>query len=200
MAQTLRNEEWPRAGDEQLVLVDADGREIGQLGKEACHDGSGVLHRAFSLFIFDPLGRVLLQQRSRYKRLWPGYWANSCCSHPRAGEPLAQACRRRLDEELGMRCALQFVFEFEYQARYGDIGAEHELCSVYIGTSSAPVSADPQEIAAWRFVLPAELDAEMAHHPHSFTPWLRIEWQRLRGEFDERLPAAARRHDARSVS
>src|SRR5690606_14929915 len=105
--------------DEALVLVDADDREIGFLDKASAHDGEGVLHRAFSLFIFNPQGELLLQQRAADKRLWPGFWANSCCSHPRRGESMQDAIRRRLDEELGLDCALHFLFKFQYQARYG---------------------------------------------------------------------------------
>jgi isopentenyl-diphosphate delta-isomerase len=177
---------------EELVLVDADDRDIGHRSKAACHDGQGLRHRAFSLFIFNSAGDVLLQQRSRSKRLWGGYWANSCCSHPHCGENMAQATRRRLREELGMNCALQFVFKFEYQASYRGIGTEHELCWVYVGSSDEPVRANGNEIEAWRYVSPPALDLEIASHPERFTPWLALEWQRLRSEFNEQLPLAAR--------
>ncbi len=165
---------------EQLILVDADDRPLGHASKAACHDGRGRLHRAFSLFIFNQHGELLLQQRSRSKRLWPGYWANSCCSHPRQGETMEQATERRLQQELGMRCALRFRFKFEYHADYRGLGSEHELCWVYSGICTDPVHANANEIAAWRFVAPAELDREIAAHPEHFTPWLKLEWQRLR--------------------
>jgi isopentenyl-diphosphate Delta-isomerase len=173
---------------EQLILVDPDDREIGHASKATCHDGHGQRHRAFSLFIFNERGELLLQQRSRGKRLWPGHWANSCCSHPRHGESMTQATERRLQQELGMSCEVHYLFKFEYQADYHDLGAEHELCWVYIGTTSAPVRANVNEVESWRFVLPADLDREIASFPERFTPWLKIEWRRLRGEFNDRLP------------
>jgi isopentenyl-diphosphate delta-isomerase len=176
---------------EELILVDADDRVRGYASKAACHDGQGDLHRAFSLFVFNAQGALLLQQRSAGKRLWPGYWANSCCSHPRRGESLDEATQRRLLQELGMRCALRYLFKFEYHADYRGLGAEHELCSVYVGQTAAPVQANRSEVAAWRFVSPAALDAEMAAHPERFTPWLKLEWQRLRRDFNTDLPAAS---------
>ena len=119
--------------DEQLILVDSDDREIGFLAKADAHRGRGTLHRAFSLFVFNPAGELLLQQRAEGKRLWPGYWSNTCCSHPRCGEKMDNAVRRRLQEELGMSAELEFLFKFRYQAQYDDQGAEHELCWVYAG-------------------------------------------------------------------
>ncbi|HZV93221.1 MAG TPA: isopentenyl-diphosphate Delta-isomerase [Caldimonas sp.] len=191
MAELLRDDAVVSFENEELVLVDAEDREVGHLSKSACHDGSGLRHRAFSIFVFDKAGDVLLQKRSRGKRLWGGYWANSCCSHPRRGETMALATRRRLREELGLECALEFVFKFEYQAGFRGIGAEHELCWVYVGTATAPVRANRNEIEAWRFVSPAALDSEVADHPERFTPWLKLEWRRLREEFGARLPLPA---------
>jgi isopentenyl-diphosphate delta-isomerase len=173
---------------EQLILVDGDDREIGHDSKAACHDGHGILHRAFSLFVFNRRGELLLQQRSPAKRLWPGYWANSCCSHPRRGEDMQTATRRRLREELGLECGLKFLYKFQYQADYDELGAEHELCWVYVGATDAPVRVNANEIADWRFVAPDDLDREIARQPGRFTPWLRLEWQRLRSEFREQLP------------
>lgn len=173
---------------EQLILVDEADREVGFLDKGRCHDGEGILHRAFSLFVFNPAGELLLQQRAAGKRLWPGFWANTCCSHPRRGESLDVATRRRLAEELGMRCQLQHLYHFSYHARYRDLGSERELCHVLVGQSADPVQANPTEVGAWRFVAPEALDAEIAAHPERFTPWLKMEWQRLRGEFAARLP------------
>ncbi|MEO7071854.1 MAG: isopentenyl-diphosphate Delta-isomerase [Rhodanobacter sp.] len=176
---------------EQLILVDADDRELGHDSKAACHDGAGVLHRAFSLFVFNGAGELLLQQRSAGKRLWPGYWANSCCSHPRRGESMQQATQRRLQQELGMACELRYLFKFQYQAHYRDLGSEHELCWVYVGQTDAPVLANASEVAAWRFVSPDVLDAEMLATPDHFTPWLKLEWQRLRRQFNAALPPGA---------
>ncbi len=173
---------------ERLILVDADDREIGHASKSDAHAGKGILHRAFSLFVFNPDGELLLQQRAPSKPLWPGYWANSCCSHPRGGEDMETATQRRLREELGFGCPLEFIYKFQYHAEYGDAGSETELCWVYVGTSDAPVRVNDTEIAAWRYVKPDELDHEIATASELFTPWLKMEWQRLRGEFASRLP------------
>jgi isopentenyl-diphosphate delta-isomerase len=174
---------------EELILVDALDRVLGHASKAACHDGDGVLHRAFSLFVFNPAGALLLQQRSAGKRLWPSYWANTCCSHPRRGESLDEAAQRRLWQEMGMHCHLRHVYKFQYHARYGISGSEHELCSVFVGTTDAPVQANRTEVAAWRFIMPEALDAEMAASSDQVTPGLKLEWQRLRGDFRHELPA-----------
>ena len=165
--------------DEQLILVDSDDREIGHLAKADAHLGSGVLHRAFSLFVFNPGGQLLVQQRAPGKRLWPGYWSNTCCSHPRRGEKMKSAIARRLREELGMTAELGFLFKFEYQTQYDAHGAEHELCWVYAGWSAERPRANVDEIAAWRYVTPHELHTEIMCAPERFTPWFKIEWERV---------------------
>jgi isopentenyl-diphosphate delta-isomerase len=165
---------------ESLILVDEADREVGHLDKLQCHQGRGVLHRAFSLLIFNGTGDLLLQQRSRAKRLWPLYWSNSCCSHPRRAESMDGAVQRRLYEELGLRCPLQFLFKFQYQAQFDEGGAEKELCSVFIGRSTDPVRVDPGEIHAWRWISPAALQAELAGAARGqFTPWFVLEWERI---------------------
>src|SRR3981081_4437649 len=145
---------------ESLILVDEADREVGHLDKAQCHQGRGVLHRAFSLLIFNDAGELLLQQRAPSKRLWPLYWSNSCCSHPRRAEALEAAIHRRLYEELGLRCPLHFLFKFQYQAQFDAAAAEHELCSVFIGRCTDPVRSNLNEIAAWRWSTPEALQAE----------------------------------------
>ena len=169
------------AGDcEALILVDEADREVGQLSKEKCHDGQGVLHRAFSLLIFNEAGELLLQQRSASKRLWPLYWSNSCCSHPRHAEAMETAVHRRLYEELGLRCPLQFLFKFQYQAQFESAGSEQELCSVFIGRSRDPVRSNPNEIQALRWISPEALETELAgREADKFTPWFKLEWARI---------------------
>jgi len=163
-----------------LILVDGADRVVGRLSKSRCHDGNGVLHRAFSLLIFNGSGELLLQQRSAAKRLWPLYWSNSCCSHPRSGEEMETATRRRLQEELGIACPLQFLFKFQYQAQFDATGSEHELCSVFIGTCSEPIAVDPNEISAWRWVDPEALQSQLTSPTGvEFTPWFTMEWARI---------------------
>lgn len=180
--------------DEPLILVDEHDNEIGYRSKSDCHSGRGTLHRAFSIFLFDRAGRVLLQQRAASKPLWPLYWSNSCCSHPRRGENMEEATRRRVVEELGVDARLEFLYKFIYQADFGDAGAEHELCYVYVGTAEGEVRVHPDEIADWRWVEPGEIDRELAAHPERFTPWFKLEWQALMDRWRGRIRAVA--HDA----
>jgi isopentenyl-diphosphate delta-isomerase len=166
--------------DEPLILVDGDDTVVGHADKARCHDGAGLLHRAFSVFLFDAQGALLTQQRSAQKRLWPGYWSNSCCSHPRRGESVEQAAQRRTLEELGLQVSLQRIYKFTYQASFGSLGSEHELCTVFVGNVSAAPQTNATEISATRFETASSLDVALAD-PHSpYTPWLRLEWQRLR--------------------
>jgi isopentenyl-diphosphate delta-isomerase len=183
---------------ERLILVDESDREIGYASKADAHAGQGILHRAFSLFVFNSAGELLLQQRAPGKPLWPGYWANSCCSHPRGGEDMPTATQRRLAEELGFSCPLEYIYKFQYHAEFGDAGSESELCWVYVGQSDAPVRVNATEIAAWRYVKPEDLDREIAESPEHFTPWLKMEWRRLRGEFADRLPGGSATRTARA--
>lgn len=171
------------AGADVLILVNEADEVVGHESKERCHDGQGLLHRAFSVFLFNERGELLLQQRSGEKRLWPLYWSNSCCSHPRQGEAIEAAAARRVTEELGVAAALRYVYKFQYHAEFGGVGAERELCSVFVGRLDGPVQVDPREIAAVRYVSGAALDREMRERPETLTPWFQLEWRRLSTEF-----------------
>lgn len=173
--------------DEELILVDEEDRELGFLNKAKCHEGSGVLHRAFSLFVFNADGELLLQQRAKGKRLWSLYWSNSCCSHPRRGEPMEEAVHRRLWQEVGIEAEFDYLYKFHYQAQYDSSGAEHELCSVFLGVSDQEPRPNRQEIADWCWISPARLDADLVSHPEHYTPWFKMEWSRLRSEFGDEL-------------
>lgn len=183
-AQT-ENSESPES--ELLILVDTHDQETGSLGKVECHDGDGILHRAFSVFLFNDRGELLLQQRSAVKRLWPMYWTNTCCSHPRRGESMQVATERRLQQELNTASTLEFIYKFEYQARFGNLGSENELCWVYLGRIEREATANDAEVAALRYADTKTLQAEIASNPDDFTPWFKMEWQRLNEEFPERL-------------
>ncbi|MEM8982053.1 MAG: isopentenyl-diphosphate Delta-isomerase [Pseudomonadota bacterium] len=172
---------------EELILVDTDDNPTGHLRKDRCHDGEGILHRAFSVFLFNAAGDVLLQQRAPGKRLWPGYWSNSCCSHPRAGETMDEAVPRRLQQELGLSAELAFVYKFQYQARFDATGSEHELCWVYVGRCDEAPQPNDNEIAAFRYISPAALDAELDAPDNGFTPWCQLEWKALRGPYADAL-------------
>lgn len=179
--------------DEPLIVVDSDDNVLGHMPKAEAHIGDGVLHRAFSIFLFDGNGNTLLQRRADGKQLWGGYWSNSCCSHPRRGESVDMAAVRRLREELGVDARLSFLYRFEYHARFGEAGSEHEMCSVYAARSDAPVSVNPNEISACRPVAPDTLDTELAAHPERYTPWLKMEWPRIRAAHWDTVEALAAR-------
>lgn len=168
---------------ERLVLVDSDDNPTGVALKSEAHAGNGLLHRAFSIFLFDHQGRVLLHERSAEKPLWPGYWTNSCCSHPREGENYRDACRRRLRQELGVSCELGFLYRFQYQAQFGEQGAEHELCSVFAGVLDPMQQprVHPAEIASWDWFTPATVNRWIREGREQFTPWFLSEWEQLMG-------------------
>ncbi|MEJ2132645.1 MAG: isopentenyl-diphosphate Delta-isomerase [Gammaproteobacteria bacterium] len=168
---------------EELILVNENDEEVGHLDKSSCHDGDGVLHRAFSLFIFNRRGELLLQQRSGEKRLWPLYWSNSCCSHPRRGETMEQAIHRRLQQELGVDAELKYLYKFQYAAQYEDVGSERELCWVYAGSTDAMPDINRNEIEAWRYVSTETLEEELRRSPERYTPWFKMEWERITREY-----------------
>lgn len=168
--------------EEQLIVVDEADQVIAPRSKIECHAGRGLLHRAFSVYLFDSGGRLLIQKRNAHKPLWPLYWSNSCCSHPFWGEEVGQAAHRRVREELGLEAPLRLVSKFHYHALFEPVGAEREICSVYVGVSDAEVRANPREIAEWRFVDCDQLDDELSNNPGAYTPWFRIGWRALRSE------------------
>ncbi len=176
--------------NESLILVDSSDRELGFLEKHKCHDGLGKLHRAFSVFIFNSSKELLIHQRARSKRLWPNYWTNSCCSHPRQGEPIHDALSRRLSEELGLKSTLKFIYKFEYQETYKNKGAEHELCHVYAGQTEKEPIINVTEIQDYRWILPEDLLKEIKQNSEIFTPWFLMELDRV---LDDYLPIIAKK-------
>jgi isopentenyl-diphosphate delta-isomerase len=194
----MRNHNIVSDPSEQLILVDSDDQEVGYLSKLDCHAGAGVMHRAFSIFLFNSDGEILMQRRSAGKPLWPLYWSNSCCSHPRVGESIDLALQRRMQEELGVQCPLIFLYKFQYQAPFGDLGSECEVCSVYAGTYDGVIHVNQTEIAEVRYATPAALLRQIERDPDGFTPWFRMELERISSEFQD-LPwlekKSTRQHD-----
>lgn len=180
--------------DELLILVDPADNVTGYENKANAHRGNGLLHRAFSIFLFDPEGRVLVHQRSTDKPLWPGYWTNSCCSHPRKGEDYSTAVNRRLLEELGVSAELEYLYQFKYTADFMGQGSENELCAVYAGVLKDTQSLDPNptEIADCRWVMPDALNAWLRDQPDQFTPWFKLEWTRLCSDQRDALATVCR--------
>ena len=165
--------------ESKLIVVDEEDEIMGYETKDKCHRGDGILHRAFSIFIFNEEGQVLIQKRSSEKLLWPCYWSNSVCSHPQIGETTENAAKRRMMEEIGLKSQIQFLFSFQYYAQFGLIGCERELCSVFIGTSNAEIKADPREIEEWKFIGMEDLERDRNGYPEKYTPWFIIEWDQI---------------------
>ena len=184
----LKNDNLASSSEnEELILVDQNDNDIGFLSKSACHAGEGVLHRAFSVILFNINGELLLQKRSALKKLWPMYWSNSCCSHPRSGEIIEDAVQRRLKEELGVCLPLEFIYKFSYQANYENLGSENELCSVYLGRIDKKITINTEEIADYKYINHEVLTQDMKFSPEQYTPWFKMEWERLLADFRGRL-------------
>jgi len=172
--------------DEPLIVVNDDDEVIDFKSKVECHKGDGILHRAFSIFIFNDDMQLLVQKRSDQKPLWPLFWSNSCCSHPRKGEEIIIATQRRIEEELGFTAPLEFLFKFQYFAKYKDKGSEREICSVFTGRSNDEVLANPNEIAEWKYIDLTELEKGFEKNPDIYSPWFTMEWKRIkRDHFQE---------------
>ena len=173
--------------DEKLIVVNEYDEVLDYKTKVECHQGQGILHRAFSIFIFNDKLQLLLQQRSEQKLLWPKFWSNSCCSHPRKGETYEIATKRRLKEELGLETPLIYLYKFQYHASFGSVGSETELCSVYIGKTNESVSINQNEIADWNYVDLNEMDERLQQESQIHTPWFKMEWMRLKSEFIDQI-------------
>ena len=138
-----------------------------------------VLHRAFSIFIFNSKGEMLLQQRALNKYHSPGLWTNTCCSHPRSGESLQQATSRRLLEEMGMHCEMKKAFDFIYKADVGQGLTEHEFDHVFIGHSDMSPVINKEEVENWKYVNIDFIKADMSKNPDIYTVWFRIAFDQL---------------------
>ena len=164
--------------DDRVVLVDEHDVEIGTAPKLEAHR-SGTLHRAFSVFVFDGAGQILLQKRAAHKYHSGGLWTNACCSHPRPGEDLLDAAHRRLREEMGFDCALQPLFSFVYHAPFANGFTEHELDHVFVGRFDGHPRPDPEEADEWRWADPARVLESIAREPESYSVWFRLALHRV---------------------
>lgn len=155
------------------MIVDTAGKVTGTMDKMAAHR-SGALHRAFSVFIFNSKGQLLLQQRAFDKYHSGGLWTNTCCSHPRLGEMTVAAAHRRLAEEMGIAAELTELFQFSYRHQFDNGLIEHEYDHVFIGISDQLPDINPTEVAAFKY---EEIDAlilAMNEQPDNYTPWFKI--------------------------
>lgn len=163
---------------DEVVLVDENDQELGTLEKLRAHQ-EGKLHRAFSIFIFNDQGELLLQRRAFGKYHSEGLWSNTCCSHPRPGEQLADAALRRLKEELGMACELIYGFSFQYKADFDNGLTEHELDHVFVGTSNDEPLLNLQEVSEFKYIRHEDLVSSIEELPQEYTTWFKLVFERV---------------------
>ena len=159
--------------EEQVILVDEQDNPIGLMSKLEAHQ-KAVLHRAFSVFIFNDKGELMLQQRAKHKYHSPGLWTNTCCSHQREGESNVQAGKRRLQEEMGFTTELSEVTSFIYKAPFDNGLTEHEFDHVLLGYYEDDPEINPDEVASWKWMPLEEVNNDIDNHPDIYTVWFVI--------------------------
>jgi isopentenyl-diphosphate delta-isomerase len=157
---------------EQVILVDTDDREIGSMEKMQAHR-LGKLHRAFSILVFNSKGELMLQKRAKTKYHSGGLWTNTCCSHPKPGEPIQQTMRRKLRQEMGIEVDLRFRFKFIYKVDLENNLIEHEIDHVFVGTYDGPPVLNKHEAEDWRFDSMSKIRGEINREPDNFTAWFK---------------------------
>ena len=163
---------------ENVILVNEHDEETGVMEKMAAHE-KALLHRAFSVFIFNEEGQMLLQQRAARKYHSPSLWTNACCSHPKPQESTEGAAKRRLNEELGFETELEKIFEFTYKAALDNGLTEHEYDHVFIGTYDGDIHPDEDEVKDFCFVGMAEIRSSIQSHPQKYTEWFKIAFPKV---------------------
>ena len=168
---------------EHVVLIDRDDQEIGLMEKMQAHE-NGLLHRAFSVFLFNKKGEMLLQKRAECKYHSPLQWTNACCSHPRENESYLDAANRRIKEELGITTDLSHKFHFIYKANVGQNLWEHELDHVFVGEYEGEFNLNKEEVAEVKYISLEDLDRDMTASPENYTEWFKIILAEYRNHLD----------------
>lgn len=163
---------------EQLILVNELDEMVGTMEKMEAHQ-KAMLHRAFSIFIFNSKGELLLQQRAEQKYHCGGLWTNTCCSHPRPEEETSAAALRRLQEEMGFTTSLKKVFDFVYKAPFSNGLTEYEFDHVFFGQYDGELQPNPREVAAVRYLKVDTIQSMMEEEPKLFTPWFHIAFPKM---------------------
>ncbi len=166
--------------EEKVILVNEDDQPIGLMPKMEAHE-KAVLHRAFSVFVLNDSGEIMLQQRAADKYHSPLLWTNTCCSHQRDGEGNIEAGKRRLQEEMGFEVELKELFWFIYKAPFDNGLTEHELDHVMIGQYNGVPEINPEEVADWKWMHPAEIKEDILKNPGVYTAWFKIIFERFYG-------------------
>ena len=158
---------------ERVILVDTHDNQIGTEEKMQAHK-DGKLHRAFSVFVSNSDGKMLIQKRALSKYHCPGLWSNTCCSHPRDGETVLQAAHRRLTEELNFDCPLEEVFSFTYKIAFENGLTEHEFDHVLTGKFDGNPTINKEEVAEYKWITVDELKTDIKSNPDKYTYWLKV--------------------------
>jgi len=159
--------------EKKVVLVDKSGNQIGLMPKLEAHQ-KGILHRAFSIFLFNSKNQILLQKRSLIKYHSAGLWTNTCCSHPRDGEDVIDAGKRRLYEEMGIKTELKKEFEFTYKEVLGNGLTEHEFDHVLIGNFNGNPILNKDEVEDWKWMSLEEIEKDINENQEDYTVWFVI--------------------------
>ncbi len=162
---------------EQVILVDESNNKVGLMEKIEAHE-KALLHRAFSVFVFNDKSELLLQQRAEHKYHSPLLWTNTCCSHQRDGEANIQAGKRRLQEEMGFVCELKEVFSFIYKASFDNGLTEHEYDHVMVGFSNDNPEINPEEVADFKWMSLEDVKEDIENNPMFYTAWFKIIFQK----------------------
>ena len=169
---------------QDIILVNESDESIGTAGKMEVHE-KGLLHRAFSVFIFNHRGEMLLQQRAMNKYHSAGLWTNTCCSHPMPGEETEAAAIRRLQEEMGFETPLKKVFDFIYKASLENGLTEHEFDHVFIGEYEGPVYFSNEEVMEIAYLPVREISTSLEREPENYTTWFRIAFPRVKAWWEQ---------------
>lgn len=156
-----------------VILVNQADEQLGTMPKMEAHE-KGVLHRAFSVFVMNSGGEIMLQQRAAHKYHSPSLWTNTCCSHQRVGESNIEAGVRRLEEEMGFVTELKELFSFVYKADFDNGLTEHELDHVMLGYYNDAPEINPSEVSGWKWMLPRDIKNDIALNPDNYTAWFKI--------------------------
>ena len=164
--------------EEQVILVNENDEQIGLMPKMEAHE-KGVLHRAFSVFVFNNHNELMLQQRALSKYHSPGLWTNTCCSHQRDGETSLEAGIRRLDEEMGFTTPLRETTSFIYKAPFDNGLTEHELDHILVGNYDGLPQINKVEVASWKWMSLEAVKEDIAVHPEQYTAWFKIIFEKF---------------------
>lgn len=163
---------------EHVILVDEQNNQIG-IGEKVETHRQAKLHRAFSIFLLNSKGEMLVQQRAKTKYHCPGLWANTCCGHPRPGEAVEQAAHRRLQEEFGFDAPFAEKLSYIYKVAFDNGLNEHEFLHVFVGTADAKPAPNPEEIDGWKWISITDLKNDIVQRPEQYAYWFKLSVQKL---------------------